>query len=226
VVAYPRGVERHWNDGRGAAALAAQQGDVDDVKFVRRLVDALAGELAIDRSRVFATGVSNGGMFCHLLALRASDVVTGVAPVIGGVAEPLADEFRPERPVSALIIQGDADPLVPIDGGPVGSPRRGGRGRVLATTQAVDKYVLRNGIAGEPTTGTIDTDPDDGATTKVTEYPPGPGGFRVTLYVVRGGGHHWPGAPRSTPVWLTGRQTHDFNATQVICDFFAACPSR
>lgn len=54
---------------------------VDDVAFVAALIDQLDGELAVDRERVFATGVSNGGMMAYWLAVERSDLVRAIAPV-------------------------------------------------------------------------------------------------------------------------------------------------
>src|SRR5436853_42181 len=57
VVAYPQGLERRWNDGRGNGTPH------DDVGFVRALVDTLQRELGVDQRRIYATGISNGAMF-------------------------------------------------------------------------------------------------------------------------------------------------------------------
>ena len=58
VVVYPDSIGRHWNDGRGQTALAPR--DVDDVGFVKALLRHLETTLAIDSTRVYATGMSNG----------------------------------------------------------------------------------------------------------------------------------------------------------------------
>jgi len=120
LVIYPEAVEGNWNDGRGIDSVRAQKENIDDVKFVRALVYEVGKQHKIDRSRVFATGISNGGFLSHRLAAEASDLVDGIAPVVGGMAPAIAEEFKPEYPVSVLIIQGDADPVVPIEGGEVG----------------------------------------------------------------------------------------------------------
>ena len=61
---------------------------MDDVKFVRAIVDDLASRYKIDRSQIFATGVSNGSIFCHYLAAKVADLFADIAPVIGGLVEP------------------------------------------------------------------------------------------------------------------------------------------
>src|SRR5687768_2900432 len=65
VVAYPEAVQRSWNDGGNFSAAERQA--VDDVDFAKAVVADIAGTHAIDRTRVFATGLSNGGVFTHRL---------------------------------------------------------------------------------------------------------------------------------------------------------------
>jgi len=127
VVAYPEAVDGNWNDGRGVQFVRAQRDNIDDVKFVRMVIEDIGKQCQLDTSRVFATGISNGAFISHRLAAEASDVITAVAPVVGGMAPSIAKNFAPKRPVSLFVIQGDSDPLVPIDGGYVGF--RGGRRR-------------------------------------------------------------------------------------------------
>jgi len=222
IAVYPQAWEKNWNDGRGAPRLASHREGVDDVAFVRAIVKDIEGRFPVDRSRVFATGVSNGAIFSHRLAAEASDLFLAVAPLIGGLAEPLAPTFAPEHPVSLLVIQGDADRLVPIDGGPVA---RGGRGRIIATDAAVKKYLARNGIEGEPEVSLFpDLAPDDGTTTVVRRYPRGEGGTRVEVWIVEGGGHTVPGS--EPPLRVLGKASRDFDAWKVVWKFFAGCPAR
>ena len=100
IAVYPDGWKGNWNDGRNAPSIASHREGVDDVKFVLTIVEYLASRYDIDRSRIFATGVSNGGIFCHYLADKASDLFAGIAPIIGGMAEPVAKTFNPSHPIS------------------------------------------------------------------------------------------------------------------------------
>ncbi len=233
LVAYPQGVDGHWNDGRNARVLRTQREGIDDIAFVRAVVEDIARDYPVDTGRIFATGISNGGIFCHRLAAEASDLVVAVAPIVGGMAEPMAPTFAPKRPVSLLVIQGDADPLVPFEGGPIGVGRFGRRGRIIATDATVAKYRQRNGIEGEPMIEDLDDRTDDGTTTQVTTYPTGEQGTRVVVYRIRNGGHAWPtietpnaqATPRE-PNLRIGLVCRDFSATRVVWDFFKACPTR
>ena len=226
LVVYPEAVDGNWNDGRGIEGVRAQQENIDDVKFVRTILDRISKEHKIDRSRVFCTGISNGAFMSHRLATEASDLITAIAPVVGGMAPAMAKKFHPDQPVSILIIQGDADPLVPIRGGMVGFPRGRKRGQVIPTEETISLYLRRNGNQGDPTVTTLDRDEKDGTSVEIRRYPDGPGGVRTQVYIVRNGGHTWAGRPLYLPEMLIGKASQEFSATEVIWEFFKSYPPR
>src|SRR5262249_19948339 len=76
---------------------------------VRSLLDAVERERCVDRRRVFATGMSNGGFFTNLLGCVLADRLAAIAPVAGAI--PLG-RCTAARPVPVLLIQGSADTVV------------------------------------------------------------------------------------------------------------------
>ena len=227
ISCYPEGYDGNWNDGRGVDFIKAHSENVDDVKFLRSVVDQISQDHQVDRSRVFATGISNGGFMSHRLAAEASDVFAAVAPVVGGMAIPIGENFKPEYPVSLFVIQGEDDPLIPYAGGEVGYRLGRKRGRFLPTTTAIGKYLERNNVQDQPTTKRLpDTDPDDGTTTEVKIWPDGNDGSKVQLYSITNGGHTWPGRPLYAPERLIGKVSNDFDACEEIWKFFRSCPPR
>ena len=88
LVAFPEGIEKNWNDGREFTSSRAHRDHVDDVAFVTALVDAIGRAHAVDPRRVYATGISNGGIFSHYLAAHLSARLAAIAPVVGGIADP------------------------------------------------------------------------------------------------------------------------------------------
>jgi polyhydroxybutyrate depolymerase len=226
VVVYPEGIGGNWNDGRGVRVIRAQRENVDDVKFVRALVDDVAKHCPIDRSRVFATGISNGAFISHRLAAEASDLIAAIAPVVGSMSPQTAEKFTPEFPVSILIIQGDADPLIPFEGGPVAANLGPGRGIAMSTPKTLALYVKRNGNPCQPAISIQDKEPDDETSLEIQKYADGPGGVKTELYLVKGGGHTWPGRPLYLPQRTIGRASQEFSATDAIWAFFKTCPPR
>lgn len=130
---YLDGHRRAWNDARRIATSAAQREDVDDVGFVRAVVERF-GRPAI------AIGYSNGGQLVHRLVREAPGLLSGAVVVAAGL--PVEDDFTladiaPDR-IPLLIVHGTADPVVPYAGGAtrlLGRARGSVRG-ALATAQA------------------------------------------------------------------------------------------
>ncbi len=225
LVAYPDGVGNNWNDGREAPGIKAQRDKVDDVRFISQMIDAVGKVHPVDPKRIFATGISNGGIFSHYLGANLSTRIAAIAPVVGGLADPFHKKFKPEKPVSVFIIQGTKDPLVPYDGGNV--TRTGRRGKVIATDEAVKLWVRHDGCDARPVTGTLpDRDPADGCTVKWSTWRHGRDGTEVTLYRIEGGGHTWPGGPQYARRAAVGPVCRDFDATEAIWDFFKKHPRR
>jgi len=219
IVAYPDGVERHWNDGRDKVKYRTHKEKVDDVGFISALIDKLVRERNADRSRVYVTGMSNGAMMSHRLGVELSDRVAAIAPVTGSLPKTLVAK-RPARPVPAMIMYGVADPLMPWEGGEV----RLGRvklGEVLSAEETVRFWTGWNGCARPPAVSLEpDRSPDDGTRVRREAYTPGRGGAEVVLVAVEGGGHAWPGGWAYLGEGFIGRTSRDIDACKVIWDFF------
>ena len=204
VVMYPigTGAPLSWNAGACCGTAAAT--NVDDVGFARDLVAAAADRLCLDRARVYATGMSNGGFLSHRLGCEAADVFAAVAPVAGVLGVP---DCTPSRAVPVMHFHGTADPLVPWDGsttlGFISVPDTfaGWASRDACTGTPVETY--RNGDAHCAT------------------YQSCAGGADVTLCTIDNGGHTWPGG---TPVPGLGATSTDISATRAMWTFFAAHP--
>jgi polyhydroxybutyrate depolymerase len=209
VVAYPDGLGRAWNTGGGCCGLPGRTG-VDDVGFVTAVVGAVGQALPVDSSRVYASGMSNGGILAYTLACRTA-VFAAVGPVaatqLGGCSAP--------RPTSVVHVHGTADHNVPYDGG-----RGDGPGHVDGPgAQALDATWRGIDSCSAPTATTA------GAVT--TSVAICPAGRAVELVTVAGAGHQWPGArrePLAEKVLGTDPPSTALDATSVIWQFFAAHP--
>ena len=111
VVVYPSSDSGSWNAG-----ACCNPAGPDDVRFMRELVADARRRLCVDRHRIYATGMSNGGLMTHRLACEAADLFAAVAPVSGIL--PIPDSAcRPSRPIGLLQVHGSNDELVDYDGG-------------------------------------------------------------------------------------------------------------
>jgi polyhydroxybutyrate depolymerase len=197
LVVYPNGTggiaDRllSWNAGPCCGYAARQQ--VDDVGFVRALVDDLETHAQIDRARIYATGLSNGAMMAYRLAADAPDLVAAIAPVAGA----LALQIEPKRAIPILHIHSVDDTRALYNGG-LGPPYPFTNIRV--PHPSVEPLLLRwaehNGC---PTQASMEP-PIHGhggssahTATRIA-YSPCRDGVEVVLWKLTGAGHVWPGA--------------------------------
>lgn len=217
VVVYPNGTgvgeaALFWN----ASAKPAADGPPDDVAFTARLLDDLATVVNVDPKRVYAAGMSNGGMMCHRLAAELSGRIAAIAPVTGTLA--LA-RVRPARPVPVIQFHGTADRIVPFDG-PTG--RTPPTMRFTSVERTMRAWAEANGCPEEPRVSPYPDATDDGTTVTRQTYGPGRGGGEVVLIEVTGGGHTWPG--QAPPAEFLGKSTSDVSANDIMWEFFERHP--
>ena len=219
VLVFPEGVNRQWCDGRVEHLKTSRS--YDDVGFIARIIDTVAQEYGIDSTRVYVTGISNGGFMAVRLAMDLPQKIAAVAPVAAQIPVVLQDR-KPARPISVMIVNGTNDPIVPFNGGHVRLFRFGhSRGRVLSTAATVEWFRRHNACTPTPIrTRLEDKDPTDGATVEVETYGEGMEGTEVVLVKVIGGGHTWPGGWQYLPQRLVGGVCRDISASEMILDLF------
>jgi polyhydroxybutyrate depolymerase len=207
-VAYPDGSQGCWADGRGVTT--ADEAGVDDVAFLRALIDWSADRHGTAPDRTVVAGVSNGAFMGHRLALEASDRVAVLGAVAGCMPADLSGH-QPAHAVSALLIHGSADRRARIEGG---HSRRLGpngelRGRTLSLAETAGRWRAIDRCASGETYATEHS--------SRTTFEGGVGGTRVAAWTVIGGGHSWPGT--ATPPELGEPSTLEFDAAEEICRF-------
>ncbi len=216
VVVYPNGLSGSWNDGRPEHPA----GPADDVGFVKDLTRRLARDLPIDKKRIYATGMSNGGLFSFRLALEIPEKIAAIASVSATMGEHISRSAKPSLPVSILLMPQTQDPFIPYNGGEIRSPFRR-RGRVLSVRDTVDFWVKHNCCASSPVKKRLlDADPDDGTRVRMETYLGGREGSEVVVYVIEGGGHTWPGGWQYLSERIVGRTSREIDASCVIWEFF------
>jgi polyhydroxybutyrate depolymerase len=225
VVVYPDGFEGHWNDCRVQATYSARTQHIDDVGFVRALIDRHVEERKIDRGRVYATGFSNGGHMCYRLAMEAPELVRAIGPVAASFpAQDNCDCRQSHKPVNVCIINGTKDPMNPWGGGNVALwGVFGNRGPVLSAEESALHFVR---LAGLPEKGgilpLIVMDESDGCSSTITTWA-AEGKKQVVLIGVHGGGHAVP-HPQIHGYRLLGAWSRDFSAARELYTFFKQAP--
>jgi len=210
----PPSAREHVTVPRGgflSGCLSPHQGEGIDVQYVRAIVDQLAAELPIDRTRIYATGFSAGGGMSLQLALEAPDLVAAVAPVAPLPFVPdggwlLNCHPRPGyQQVSIAMVAATDDPFITYAGG---GSREYPQARYPGMERARDVWAAALGLTGPPQVDAIPDvvegdsyQPDTGRTTSTIErqrFGPGADGRELWYYKATGMGHAWPDP---TPSW-------------------------
>jgi polyhydroxybutyrate depolymerase len=221
LVAFPNAVGKNWNDGRRGRSNRAS---VDDVGFITAMIDDIAARLPVDRKRVFAAGISNGGFMSTRLACEAADRIAAVGTVDATAGVGFETTCKPGRPVPVIAFLGTADPLVPFGGGDI-------RvlfikwGRVLSADEFEAFWVGNNGCAPGPLRRDWpDINKSDGSHVVEETFSGCKANASVDFFRVVGGGHTWPGGEQYISPLLAGKSNRDLSASEQIWQFFAAHP--
>jgi len=205
IVVYPAG------DGGGPKVwhlrgLETKRRQAPDIVFISELIDTLAARYNIDRARVYANGLSNGGGMTFALSCTLADKIAAFGPLASAVTEEI-DWCESRAPVIAF--HGTADPLAPYEGGkvfiaPMAFP---------SIPQWIAGWAKRNGCAPGPVDSAVNAD------VAKREYVGCANGADALLYTVKGAGHQWFGGMQG-PEWLLGPFSRSVDASRVMWEFF------
>ena len=218
IAVYPNGTGKRssffWNGGKCCGSAVKE--NVDDVAFIDALLDDLMQKYGVDERRVYATGMSNGGIMVYRLAAELADRIAAIAPVAGSVATEIGDL---KRPVSVLHFHGTKDEFLPFEGGK--GPKSITGTHFLSIEKSVGLWVKANGCDEHPKTEILSGNEDELTVTRTT-YGPGKDGAQVVLVVIEGGGHTWPG--KKSPAKILGKSALNISANNLIWEFFQKHP--
>jgi polyhydroxybutyrate depolymerase len=172
VQIYPQGVQDSWNCGDGWYGYAGAN-NIDDVGFVQAVVAQVANTVVIDKTRVYATGISLGAEFTAILACKVPLQIAAICQVSCSCQGAIVN---PGLPMPVMLVKGSADPVSPIaGGGATNAPPFAALENFWQTanaTKGTTAQTLFNGLVTE----TIFTG----------------GAAQTTAYVVAAMGHQWP----------------------------------
>jgi polyhydroxybutyrate depolymerase len=192
----PRGDNQTWNDLREGVRRGH---DGDDVGFITTLVAWAQDRFNTDRSRVYLTGASNGGMMTMRLLIEAPGPFAAGAAFVASLPEHSTKMAAPPRPTPLMLVHGTLDPLVQWQGGAIA----GGRGSVRSAADTVQWWLAANRASTTPVESVLpDADPGDGCTLERREHaalPNPPNSAPVLAITMRGGGHALPSARHPLP---------------------------
>jgi len=209
IVAYPNGTGLFrrffltWNVGPCSGSGWKK---VDDLGFIRKMIEVLENEYDINPNRIYVTGLSNGGMLAYRIAAEMPELVAAISPV-SCCMYGAPDEVT--SPVSVMAFHGIKDRVIPYNGGD--GSFYGYRIKTRPVIEGVEYWVRRDRCNPVPNHEEIGS---------VTEeiYDGGADNTEVCLYIIKNGGHAWPGGKSIAP--LACRPVKCLCATDLMWDFF------
>jgi polyhydroxybutyrate depolymerase len=222
VVVYPDGYKSNWNDCRRTAAYPAKRLNIDDMSFLRTIIQKFRTMNGAAGSPVFAVGYSDGGEMAHRLAIEAPAEIEAIAAIEANLPTASDSLCQPAgRPSRAAIISGTDDPIMPYGGGEITlfgfTP---GRGEMRSAAQTAEYYLAAHHIENAPEILHLPHKESWDNTSVEQSVWSRDGSPAVEFYTIKGGGHVIPQPAYRWPRFL-GRQTQDLNAPAAIWAFFA-----
>jgi len=207
IVVYPQGLEQRWNTIRQPGSA------VDDFAFMKTLIANVEIRYPVDRSRVFAVGVSNGAEFAQGLGCSDDFRFKAIVAISATLQVEGARHCTPNHTVRMIQFHGTADPIVPYLGGVVAAPWRP---VVISVADDLLLWQQLNHCAPEPKTDRLPDKGEDGTHVERVSFHSCASGGEVTHFRILGGGHVWPGYADSPKV--VGQTTKQIDASQYIAN--------
>jgi polyhydroxybutyrate depolymerase len=197
VVAYPDALGGAWNDGRPGADPVLPGAAVDDIRFLRLLIEQTAAATGAGGGRVAVVGFSNGAVMAGRVACDLADGVAAVALVAGTAGQGFERSCRPAAPLAVLVVAGSGDRIVPYAGGRVPDWGVRKRGFVAGVDDFVAFWRAQSGCASsQPVPAGVGVSAVRGVDCRA--------GAGVVRYRVNGGGHEWfrpPALDTTSVIW-------------------------
>jgi polyhydroxybutyrate depolymerase len=197
------GILATWN--AGTCCGQAVERKVDDVGFIKAVITRASGQIAVDRGRIYTTGMSNGAMMAYRLACEAPDLIRAIAPV-AGTDNTMA--CKPASPVPVIHFHARDDSHVLFAGG--AGPDAMAKTDFKSVPATIAKWVALD--RAEPKAKTVLSVP--GASCELHAGP-----APVELCVTDAGGHSWPGSEAKR---VSKKPSQAINANDLMWDFFSS----
>jgi polyhydroxybutyrate depolymerase len=199
IVVYPDGLNQKWN----VSGFAPE----DNVSFVHTLIAHISQMRAIDFRKIYATGLSNGGILVQKLACEAPGEIAAFATVAASLPTQFEASCQNHTPISLMMINGTNDNVVPWNGGGPPDVHVGRKLSIPSIPEVADFWRKHDACEANPT-----VEQQSDSRVQISRYQSCATGAEVTLVALKGASHIWAGGGQGRSQYL--------DSTQTIWDFF------
>jgi polyhydroxybutyrate depolymerase len=150
------GPQTSWNNGTLLASTA------DDLAFIENMIDTMAVNYNIDRSRVYIVGISMGAIMTYRVLHNLGDKIAAAVCHIGTMSSTDLSIYNPINPCPLMQIHGVNDNVVPYSGTALPS--------LSLVKPTIDKLKSINGWNGDSTITNIPNTANDDVTIEKIVY--------------------------------------------------------
>lgn len=211
IAVFPNGYSRFrggklatWN--AGICCGQARDKNIDDVGFIKAMIADIKTKFNIEANRIYANGMSNGGMMSYRLACELSDTIRAVASVTGTDGTP---QCSSTKAIPIFHIHAKDDDRVLYNGGSGNASDT--HADFVSVPKTIEKWVKFDRCE-IPAKRVLQV---EGAFCE--EYSGCREGAKVKLCVTETGGHSWPGGKK---VRGKTQGSQAINATDLIWAFY------
>lgn len=189
----------------------ANKNDINDVDFINAVLKKVKSEYQIDEKRIYAAGLSNGGMMCYLLACELSEHFAAIAPVAASMFDTIS--CNPKSEVSIIAFNSINDENI-LYNGPAEADTSAEM-KTLPVEKVINMWVNNFNCVHLRTS-------DSSSFQKISYI--NKNGTEIILYKMLSGGHSWPGGEKLRK--FADNPVKNVSATDIIWDFFKSNPKR
>jgi len=187
----------------------ADKKNINDIDFIIEVYNEIVSKYNVDEKRIYATGMSNGGMMCYLLACEVPEKFAAFAPVVAAMFD--TTSCNPKSEASLIIFNSLDDEHIPYSGG-IGEKSLVDVEKLPVETtvnlwvKKFNCYFMNN---------------SESSSFVKTSYKNN-NGTEIVLYKMLSGGHSWPGGEKIRR--FADNPVKNVSATDLIWEFFKNNP--
>jgi polyhydroxybutyrate depolymerase len=219
LVVYPDGYDKNWNDCRKGQFSKAKKEDVDDVGYIKAIINKYRADYKIDPAKVYLFGYSGGGNMAFRIGIEEEKLIAGIVVISATLPTPETCncDLKSKTP-KIMLVNGTRDNICPYDGGEINLFGKK-LGFAISAQATAENFAKRNSIKTPPNNTHLAHVIAEDQTSVGRQVWTDNGTFKVELFTINGGGHVIPQQVAKFPRMM-GKITGDLDAPKEAIAFF------